>query len=95
MRAEFAGDGGEFGSNAIGFEDAALFAGVKEAERGMRIVAEHGATAIVGSAIGTSVWIGDAGCGSARRFDLGLSGHGVLLFGRPSADESDARVHLT
>jgi len=80
--AKFPGDGSEFCAYAISFEDAALFAGVEETERGMRFVAKHDATAIVGRFVRTSVCVGGLRNGRTSDFDPGLSGHGVLLFGR-------------
>lgn len=58
--AKFTGESGEFVSDAIGFEDAALFARVEKTESWMRVVAKHGAAAIVGSAVRTPIGIAAA-----------------------------------
>jgi len=44
---EFAGEGGEFGADAVGVLKLALFAGVMEAEGGMSLRAGHAALAAV------------------------------------------------
>jgi len=46
-RLKIAGGRGELGTDAIRFEKDAFLACVEEAERGMRVVAKHGAAAIV------------------------------------------------
>ncbi len=56
---ELAGKGGKLGSELIGFEKLLFFAGMKDAERGMVLLAEHTAGAAVGELAETlvAVWI--------------------------------------
>ena len=52
---EFAGKGGELCSELVGFEKLLFLAGVKDAERGMVLLAEHTAGAAVGKLTKTLV----------------------------------------
>jgi len=53
-RVKFAGGRDELGTDLIGLDEDAFLARVKEAEGWMRVVAKHGAAAIVGSREGAA-----------------------------------------
>jgi hypothetical protein len=85
--AKFARDGFEFGTDALGFEEKALLAGVEEAERGMGSVAEHFAAAVIGRGEGTTLWFVLSGLlfllrrRELRNLVIDPSGHRRLLRG--------------
>src|SRR5579859_5367016 len=87
----------------FGFEEDAFLARVEEAEGGMRVVAKHGATAIVRSREGAAriapavcdLRFRFGGIGGRNGWDRGTNGHGDLLMKirtLPTGTETPARI---
>ena len=93
-RVKSGGKGGEFLVSGLDFEEEALIPGVEEAKIRMRIVADHGAAAIVGSAEMTATGIFCLSCGTARRIDLRASGPRTLLEGEHAPLNAAAPLNL-
>jgi hypothetical protein len=74
---ELAGEGGgEFGAEALGFQELHLIAGVEETEGGMGVVTEHAAAASVGSLEMAAIGVGR----SFRERSLVVIGGGCFLW---------------